>query len=111
MDPQASLFAIIVIYLAPTIIASCRRHQSALAIGAVNILLGWTLIGYAVAFFWSLSGTNRQLMREVRALHDREISQGRFISERLDSTRAPTQVILIILGAVFIIALISGWKP
>jgi len=37
------------IYLLPTIVASTRGHQSAVAIFFLNLLLGWTLIGWVVA--------------------------------------------------------------
>lgn len=39
----------------PSIIAFLRRHHSSVAILALNILLGWTGIGWIIAFIWSLS--------------------------------------------------------
>lgn len=49
------LFAIFLIpYLLPAIIAYSRRHPSCHAILALNILLGWTLIGWVVSIVWSL---------------------------------------------------------
>lgn len=50
-----SLIIAILIYLTPTIIAFCRGHASKWAILAVNILLGWTIIGWLWAFIWSLA--------------------------------------------------------
>ncbi len=44
-----------VLYFAPTIIALCRGHASKLAIFAVNLLLGWSMIGWLWAFIWSLA--------------------------------------------------------
>lgn len=38
----------------PTIIALARRHRNALAIFLVNLLTGWTLIGWIVALVWSV---------------------------------------------------------
>lgn len=43
------------IYFAPAIVASRRRHRNATSIAALNFLLGWSLIGWAVALVWALS--------------------------------------------------------
>lgn len=43
-------------YFLPSIIAVKRKHQSTPAVVALNILLGWTLIGWLIAFIWSLTG-------------------------------------------------------
>ena len=51
-----SLLAIaLAIYFAPTIIAIQRHHPHALAIFAVNLLLGWTLLGWAGALMWAIA--------------------------------------------------------
>lgn len=42
-------------YLAPTVVAFSRRSNQAFAILTVNLLLGWTMIGWVVALAWSLS--------------------------------------------------------
>lgn len=41
--------------LLPSVIAFVRRHHNRYAILVLNILLGWTLIGWAVALVWSLT--------------------------------------------------------
>jgi hypothetical protein len=53
----ATLAAIVslAIYLAPTAIAFFRGHPNAGAIAAVNVLLGWTFLGYALALVWALT--------------------------------------------------------
>lgn len=48
------IFAL-VCYFLPTIIAVCRGHASGMAIFAVNLLLGWSVIGWLWAFVWSLA--------------------------------------------------------
>ncbi len=50
------------IYFAPAIIAAMRRHRSGMAIFLVNLLLGWTVIGWFVALIWAFanSGNNSQ---------------------------------------------------
>jgi hypothetical protein len=45
----------IVIYFLPTIIASNRKKQNFGAIFALNLLLGWCLIGWVVSLVWALT--------------------------------------------------------
>lgn len=47
------------LYFLPTIIAVSRKHQSAGAIIALNILLGWTVLGWIGALIWSLTGVTQ----------------------------------------------------
>ncbi len=46
-------------YMAPTIIAARRGHPNVAPIAVVNILLGWTLVGYVIALAWSFTAINR----------------------------------------------------
>ena len=52
---QVFLFCILllVIYNIPSIFAVIRRHPDALKIMIVNILFGWTIIGWIIALAWS----------------------------------------------------------
>jgi hypothetical protein len=43
------------IYWAPTIIALNRHHRQTGAIAALNLLGGWTVIGWIAAMVWSLT--------------------------------------------------------
>jgi Superinfection immunity protein len=45
-----------VVYLTPTIIANNRQHPQTAAIFALNILLGWSALGWIASFVWSLTG-------------------------------------------------------
>jgi len=42
-------------YLLPTIVALARKKRNLLAIVLVNVLLGWTVIGWVVALVWAVS--------------------------------------------------------
>lgn len=42
-------------YLIPTLVAYQRRHRQAPAIAALNILLGGTGVGWALALVWALT--------------------------------------------------------
>ena len=48
-------FVLLWMYWSPTMIAFGRRARHASAIAALNTLLGWTVIGWAAAFVWSLA--------------------------------------------------------
>jgi hypothetical protein len=43
----------VLIYLLPTLIAFGREHPRRQDIAVVNILLGWTLIGWIAVFLWA----------------------------------------------------------
>jgi len=57
----------IAVYVLPTIIASLRHHRSVMAIAVVNILLGWTFVGYLWALIWSLAnhGNNTVVINNI----------------------------------------------
>jgi hypothetical protein len=48
------LLLVVVIYMLPTVIAFGREHPRRQDIAVVNILLGWTLIGWIAVFLWAL---------------------------------------------------------
>jgi len=51
-------FGILIIgalYFLPTIVASSKNKQNTGAIFALNLLLGWTVIGWILAFIWALT--------------------------------------------------------
>ncbi|MGH6670434.1 MAG: superinfection immunity protein [Xanthobacteraceae bacterium] len=41
----------------PSVIAFVRHHHNRYAILVLNVLLGWTVIGWAMALVWSLTAT------------------------------------------------------
>jgi len=42
-------------YFIPTIIAVFRSHNSTFSIFLLDLLLGWTMIGWIIALVWSFS--------------------------------------------------------
>lgn len=44
------------IYFLPAIVAGSRDHRSAGAIFVLNLLLGWTVLGWIVSLVWSCTG-------------------------------------------------------
>ena len=49
------IIALIALYFLPTIIACKQEHKNIPAIAALNILLGWTILGWVGALVWALS--------------------------------------------------------
>jgi hypothetical protein len=48
------LFLIATLYLLPTILAYGRDHPRRQQLGLMNILFGWTLIGWVATFLWAM---------------------------------------------------------
>jgi predicted RNA-binding Zn-ribbon protein involved in translation (DUF1610 family) len=46
-------------YLLPTVISAVRFRSNTLAIFALNLFAGWTLVGWVVALVWSLSAADK----------------------------------------------------
>jgi hypothetical protein len=53
------LFAL---YFVPMVIALLRQTPKAVPICAVNILLGWTVVGWLVALAWALSAEGKPIL-------------------------------------------------
>lgn len=66
-DPTAygatALLLIGAVYFLPTILAVARGHRSSLAIFMVNLIFGWTFLGWLVAFIWACTGNIREHRR------------------------------------------------
>jgi hypothetical protein len=46
-------------YLLPSIIAAFRRHHNTAAILALNVLLGWTVLGWVVSLVWAVTAIKK----------------------------------------------------
>jgi hypothetical protein len=42
-------------YFVPSIVANSRNHPNVLGIFLLNLLLGWSLIGWVIALVWAVS--------------------------------------------------------
>lgn len=59
LAPMLSVVVLFALYLAPWIIARFRQHDNSLAIFWLNLLLGWSFIGWIAAFIWALMAQKR----------------------------------------------------
>lgn len=55
------MVVILLAYFLPSVIASTRNHHQANAITWLNILTGWTGVGWLAAFIWSLTAVRLDL--------------------------------------------------
>ena len=62
------LFFLTVPYFVPTIIAMVRHKTNLLAIFMVNLLLGWTIIGWIVALVWAVAKETVDVQADVTAV-------------------------------------------
>jgi hypothetical protein len=63
-DMISTLFYLIVaVYFFPSIVAAWRGHLSAGSIILLNIVFGWTFIGWFLALLWAVSGNTRTNQR------------------------------------------------
>ena len=54
---EATTIILIVMYFLPAVVATCRGHHNQGAIFALNLLLGWTLLGWVAAFVWACTAS------------------------------------------------------
>jgi hypothetical protein len=56
-----AFFGFVVIYLLPFIVAMKRKHKNRVPIFLVNLLFGWSFIGWGVALVWSFTSNTETL--------------------------------------------------
>jgi len=49
------------LYFLPSLIAAIRRANHGFAIGLLNLLLGWTVIGWFAALIWAVAEQPRKV--------------------------------------------------
>ena len=55
-----TIVTMIILYFVPTIVAYKRKHHNTLAIGALNLIFGYTGFGWGIAFVWALTRVDRE---------------------------------------------------
>ena len=56
----ALLPVLLIAYFTPLVIAVLRRHRFTIAIGLINFLLGWTVVGWLAAIVWAVNKDVRE---------------------------------------------------
>jgi Superinfection immunity protein len=47
-------FACVALYFAPTFVAAVRKKKRGMSIFILNLLTGWTVIGWLIALYWAV---------------------------------------------------------
>ena len=89
-----ALFLAIYFYFLPTITAAYRKHHNQKAIFLVNLLLGWTLLGWIAALVWSATAVNPISTSQPQPQPHRPTIQYSHQSRPPRGTREPTQSIV-----------------
>jgi hypothetical protein len=61
--PDLMCTFLVILYFVPTLVASSRRHPNEEAIGVVNLLLGWTIIGWIACLIWAMRTSSERNRR------------------------------------------------
>lgn len=58
--------ACVVFYLLPSLVAYIRQHQNAVPILVINLVFGWTLVGWVGSLAWAFSSDVRESRQYIR---------------------------------------------
>lgn len=76
---MGTLFLLLILlglYLLPSFVASSRRHRNANAIIVLNLLLGWTFLGWVAALVWAATdNVNSDPDKELLLNIERDVDQ------------------------------------
>ena len=54
-----SLAILLALYLIPSLVARGRGHHNQLAVFILNVLFGWTVLGWGAALVWACTTTGQ----------------------------------------------------
>lgn len=101
MEALITMAISLALYLLPTIIAAARHKRNVLAIGALNILLGWTMIGWVVALVWSLMHDRVDDQRQPMSREQHQSVDE--IEKRMSRSRVWIAVVVVIAGVAYLV--------
>ncbi|MFL9910090.1 superinfection immunity protein [Paraburkholderia sp. RL17-337-BIB-A] len=65
----------LMLYLAPAMIADARERSDAFAVTMVNILLGWTVIGWFAALLWARHPVSNRSLKHLAMRAKRKVAK------------------------------------
>jgi len=69
LTPLDLILITAVFYFLPAVVALIRSHHQRFAIILLNVLLGWTLLGWIAALVWSAPQNNKRGALNYRNRH------------------------------------------
>lgn len=71
----AVLLGALMLYLVPAMIADAREREDAFAVTMVNILLGWTVIGWFAALIWARHPVSERRLKHFARRAQRAVAR------------------------------------
>jgi len=84
-----ALLFILAVYFLPWLVALNRGHNSKTAIFFVNLIFGWTAVGWLIALIWSFTRT--VTTARAKGLTSSHLSSRKLSLNDYASTRIPAQ--------------------
>jgi hypothetical protein len=72
---SAVFFGALLFYFVPAMIADAREREDAFAVTMVNILLGWTVIGWFAALLWARHPVSNRSLKHFARRAQRKVAQ------------------------------------
>jgi hypothetical protein len=109
------LMAAAALYMIPTAMAYQRHHLNRVPIALVNVVAGWTLVGWLFALVWSLSSNVASVVRNDRMYwrdqqRDQDQDKAREFARRVDPARTLQLEITGRHGDVLLSSPGTGWQ-
>ncbi|WP_036792018.1 superinfection immunity protein [Pleomorphomonas koreensis] len=81
------------VYFIPTFVAGHRQHHNLAAIFMLNLLLGWTFLGWALSLVWALTAVNQAGSRPISSDYDSAVGPVSLAPRAMNRTppAAPTR--------------------
>jgi hypothetical protein len=65
----------VMLYLAPAMIADGREREDAFAVTMVNVLLGWTVVGWFAALWWARHPVTKHSLKHFTRRAQRKVAK------------------------------------
>jgi len=83
--------ACIVLYISPSLVAKSKGHAQIKAIAVLNLLLGWTFLGWVGALVWAYSRSSTSSMEDTVAQQAAIVDDYIPIPNRREAVSCPTE--------------------
>lgn len=99
-----------ILYFVPSMIASSRHRHNTGAIFATNLLLGWTFIGWAVAFIWAMTAVQIPATSAPAAIATSDVLHPRepLLTSQATIEKKTWRTALIVIAIVLVLVIVAA---